>query len=112
GEDVQRGAVAGHVLDPLVPELLVAALQVDALAEDRARGLGRQALQEGGQRGVEDAAVVGFGVLAGFLGDVGGAVGAECGGAADAEVDGGPVGLHRLDELGALRGVGVVDARR
>ena len=87
GEHVQRGAVAGDVLHPLVPELLVAALQVDALAEDCARGLGRQALQEGGQRGVEDAAVVGVVVFAGLAGDDQLGVGTQRFRAADAEVD-------------------------
>ena len=87
GEHVQRGAVARDVLHPLVPELLVAALQVDALAEDRARGLGRQALQEGRQRGVEDAAVIGVVVFAGLAGDDLLSVGPQCFRAADAEVD-------------------------
>ena len=60
---------------------------MDALAEDRARGLSGQALQEGGQRGVEDAAVVGVVVFAGLAGDDQLGVGPQCFRAADAEVD-------------------------
>ncbi|MFN9903040.1 MAG: hypothetical protein ACK55Z_30570, partial [bacterium] len=66
--------------------------------------MGRQSRQEGREGGVEDAAVVGGVVFAGFLGDEVTRAGAEFGRSTRAEVDGVPGGLHRLDELGALGG--------
>jgi len=110
GKDVQWGAVAGHVFCPLVPKLLVVALQVDALAEDRAGRLGRQPLQEGRQRGVEDAAVIGVVVFAGFAGDDLLGVGAQRFCAAGAKVDHLPErhhGYHRATaDAGVFAGAG------
>ena len=61
---------------------------------------------------MEDAAVVGGGVFAGLLGDDVAGAGAEFEGAAEADVDGVPGGLHALHQVGALARVGVVDAGR
>jgi hypothetical protein len=110
GVFVEGGAVAGDVSDPLGP--VGVALDVDALAEDDAGGLRGEAGQKGGQGGVEDAAVVGAVVFSRFLRDEIPRAGAEFGRSTDAEFDGVPRGLHRLDELGALGGVGVVDTGR
>jgi hypothetical protein len=92
GEAVEAGAVAADVLGPVVP--VGVALQLDALAQDEAGGLAGEALQEWGEDGVEDAALVGACVLARFLRDEAAGVGAEGGRAAEAHVDRVPAGEH------------------
>ena len=92
GVFVEGGAVAGDVGAPGGP--VGVAGEFDAFAEDDAGSLRGQPRQERRQGGVEDAAVVGGGVFAGLLGDDVAGAGAEFKGAAEADVDGVPGGLH------------------
>ena len=103
GKGVEGGAVAGDVAAPGLP--VGVAFELDAFAEDEAGGLAGEALEEGGEGGVEDAALVGGVVFAGFAGDETLGLVAEGSRSTEADVDGVPAGDHGVDRVGQFAGI-------